>query len=394
MKADGIEVFREIIHDICHVWSWSFDYDLNLLDTNCIAPNLFSKILLHADYMNKLKESGFKDPPLIVTSQMGFMYAAVFGEKEIRVLGPVYTLDLSERDLRRLLKPYKLKDETQDALLDNLKKVPMISSSSLFEKTLMLHELATQETLGFSDLRYHADYVHVARVGTDDPDRGHSPILNEKRLLDAVREGNENYHEVLSEAAMHSHGIRAKTGDPLRQAKYSVVAFITLCSRAAIEGGLPVDTAYTLSDTYTTSLDALKTISEVTALSHTMYEDFITRVHHCRSLSGRSREVRIACDYMDLHPEETITLEFLSERVGYAPYYLSRKIREETGMTPAEYLNKARLREAKILLESSGLSIQEISDRLNYSSRAYFSKLFAKETGMPPARYRAEHLNP
>ena len=62
-----------------------------------------------------------------------------------------------------------------------------------------------------------------------------------------------------------------KSTDPIRQAKYSVVAFITLCTRAAIEGGLSSEIAYTLSDTYAQSVDMAQTVSHVAAVSHAMF---------------------------------------------------------------------------------------------------------------------------
>lgn len=52
--------------------------------------------------------------------------------------------------------------------------------------------------------------------------------------------------------------------------------------RAAIAGGLSSEIAYTLSDTYTQSVDNARTISQVAAVSHTMYDDFIRRVNQVR----------------------------------------------------------------------------------------------------------------
>ncbi len=387
------KAWQELLLDVSHIWSWTFDYDFHLLKTNCISPRLFTKIMLEEKHMEVLSASRPDDAPLILSNEMGLMFSAVFGEKEIWFLGPVYSVEVNEQDIEKLLIPYQLKPQTSVALIDNLRQVPMVSSYNLFEKTIMLHRLITGELTSVSDLRYHITKKEQKKTDTEPKEIRHAPHLAEKQLLENVRRGNLDYRKALSKAATVSPGIRAKTGDPVRQAKYSVIAFITLCSRAAIEGGLPSDTAYTLSDTYSTALDACTTISEITVISHAMYEDFITRVHRCKAAAGMSRGVRIACDYMEMHPEEEINLALLAEKTGYTAYYLSRKIKQETGVTPAAYLQKVRLEQAKTWLEASRMSIQEISDRLRFCSRSYFSDVFSREYGVSPAAWRETYLN-
>lgn len=387
------EALQDLLLDVCHIWSWKFDYDFHLVRTNSISSNLFTKVMLEEKHMKALSESHPGDKPLILSNTMGLMFSAVFGEKNVWFLGPVYTVEVNEQDIEKLLIPYHLSKKTAAALIDNLRQVPMVSSSGLFEKTLMLHRLVTGELTDISDLRYHVSEGKRKETEPDLLRAKHAPSLAEKQLLENVRTGNLDYRTALSRAAVVSPGIRVRTGDPLRQARYSVIAFITLCSRAAMDGGLPADTAYTLSDTYSAALDACTTISEITVVSHTMYKDFITRVHRCRTASGLSRGVRIACDYMEMHPDEAINLTLLAEKTGYAPYYLSRLFKQETGLTPAAWLQKVRLEQAKILLSSTRMSIQEISERFRFCTRSYFTDVFSREYGLSPAAWREKQLN-
>lgn len=89
-----------------------------------------------------------------------------------------------------------------------------------------------------------------------------------------VEEGNLNYKAAFQQVSQLSNGIKVRLGNPLRQAKDSVLIFVTLCSRAAIRGGLSPENAYTLQDLYIQTLEDCKTISDCMAVSHTMYEDF------------------------------------------------------------------------------------------------------------------------
>ena len=56
-----------------------------------------------------------------------------------------------------------------------------------------------------------------------------------------------------------------------------------------------------------------------------------------------------------------------------------------------EYLRRARLEHARHLLEVSHESIQDISDRLQFSSRNHFSKAFSKQYGISPSAYREQY---
>ena len=390
ISRSTVNAFRNLLLDVCHIWTWQFDYESNLIHTNCPYPNLFSRIMLEDSHRAALLASTTTDMPLIFSNGMALMFCAVFGPKSIWMLGPVYTMQITEGKLRESLTAYHLKQETEEALIDNLMNVPLVPSVDLFEKTLMLHRLVREELVEVSDFRYH-----VLRRENDQQDNQekHAPLMVEQALLDNVRKGNLNYQQSFTRAATASPGIRAQTGDSLRQAKYSVVAFITLCCRAAIEGGLPSDTAYMLQDTYTTSLDTCKTYAEAAVISHTMYDDYVRRVHRCRMTEGMSRGVRLCCDYIEMHFEEEISLETLAQCTGYTPYYISRKFKQEMGMTPAAYLQKVRLDEAARLLSTTRMSVQAISAQLRFCSRSYFTEVFTREIGLPPAAYREKHMN-
>lgn len=104
--------------------------------------------------------------------------------------------------------------------------------------------------------------------------------------------------------------------------------------------------AYSLSDTYTESVDRCNTISQIAAVSHTMYEDFIRRVNQYRRQSGVTRSIRICCDYIDTHPTEELKLEALVGETGYTEYYLTRKFKKEMGRSVNAYIRTARVQYA------------------------------------------------
>ncbi|EJW96039.1 transcriptional regulator, AraC family [gut metagenome] len=65
-------------------------------------------------------------------------------------------------------------------------------------------------------------------------------------------------------------------------------------------------------------------------------------------------------------------------------------VKEVSGKTVGEWIDHWVILEAKALLHSSSLSIQEISDRLNFANQSFFGKYFKHYTGLSPKEYRSK----
>ena len=65
-----------------------------------------------------------------------------------------------------------------------------------------------------------------------------------------------------------------------------------------------------------------------------------------------------------------------------------RRFRAETGLSPLDVLQTARISRAKLLLESTSLSVAEIARAVSYHDTSTFRRLFAKAVGMTPSQYR------
>lgn len=77
-----------------------------------------------------------------------------------------------------------------------------------------------------------------------------------------------------------------------------------------------------------------------------------------------------------------------STELCVTPVYLSRAIKAVSGKTAMEWINEARVSEARIMLRNKDMAIQEISEELNFSDQSSFGKFFKKHTGMSPLEYR------
>lgn len=81
-------------------------------------------------------------------------------------------------------------------------------------------------------------------------------------------------------------------------------------------------------------------------------------------------------------------LEFYANRLQITTKHLSRTLKAETGYTAGEWLDRLVLLEAKVLLRSSNMNIQQIADELNFPSQSFFGKYFKNKVGISPKNFR------
>lgn len=102
-----------------------------------------------------------------------------------------------------------------------------------------------------------------------------------------------------------------------------------------------------------------------------------------------SRTVEVFLRLVQLHFRTERFLDFYSSKMKITSKHLSRTIKQQTGLTAAEWIDRFVILEAKVLLKSSSLNIQEISDYLHFPSQSFFSKYFKKAVGESPSDFRA-----
>ena len=103
------------------------------------------------------------------------------------------------------------------------------------------------------------------------------------------------------------------------------------------------------------------------------------------------RTEELFMNFMDLLPKHFIRehgIDFYADALNVTPTYLSRAVRQVSGRTVVEYINRLLLMEAIWLLESTALSIDEIAERINYADSTTFGRFFFRMKGVTPREYR------
>lgn len=106
-----------------------------------------------------------------------------------------------------------------------------------------------------------------------------------------------------------------------------------------------------------------------------------------------SRENHIIHDiarYLEHSYHEEISLQDIASRFFLSREYISRKFKQEFGVTLSDFLGRLRIDKAKILLLNPQLRIAQIAEMVGYQDEKYFSKVFKKLEGLTPNDYRKE----
>ena len=145
-------------------------------------------------------------------------------------------------------------------------------------------------------------------------------------------------------------------------------------------------------------LDLLRTLIEqnqaaavmnlVRSLYYFLAEDHFVQPQQTHTLSRAEQICGQYLSLVEMHCREQHTVGWYASHMCLAPKYLSNVVKQTLGSAPNKYIDEALTRQAKSLLSSTSLSIQQISDRLGFQNQSHFGTFFKRRTGLSPKAFR------
>ena len=215
----------------------------------------------------------------------------------------------------------------------------------------------------------------------------HSTLAIEQTLMNMIRKGDTDALKawIASAPAVHA-GPMAQ--EHLRQYKNTFIVTTTLAARSAIRGGMNAEEALSTSDLLIRNCEALQDVQSILRLQINMLLTYTEQVEHLREgIQPTPLAIAVAA-WTQRHLSEPIDTEKLAKELHYSRPHLSRKFREETGMTLTNFMLKKKSEEASRLLAYTDKSFIAVSDYLGFSSQSHFARVFKKYMGMTPSEYR------
>ena len=103
-----------------------------------------------------------------------------------------------------------------------------------------------------------------------------------------------------------------------------------------------------------------------------------------------SAPVRKGIDWIVRYYSLPYSLKQLCAKVGYSRSHYSRLFHKETGMPPAAWANRYRVEQAKRLMMTSGKSVAEVAAAVGIHDASYFTRLFRSLAGQTPRMFRRD----
>ena len=144
-----------------------------------------------------------------------------------------------------------------------------------------------------------------------------------------------------------------------------------------------------------------------------MFSEYLKKIYDCDSLNGvlkiceelidqsictdkegedyNKRAVSMVIEYIKANYKNEISLEQVAQYVFLSPSYLCQIFKKETGESFIKYLTAYRLEQARRLLVTTGLKVNDVCDVVGYHDVSYFCSLFKSYFGATPSQYRRKH---
>lgn len=401
-------IFSGLVHSACGLSCWCFSVTgEKLFFSTCPDEQEFLLFLRSSGCLDYATgEQVRRDRPVILSDSIGIIWGAEYmwkngAPEELIMIGPIFNSSSSFRSIETALHRLTLSQQARNMLLEKMKKIPVLSMANFGQYVQMLHYMLFQEEIQRQEFQFQTViedgkniYHHLgdemdADGGWDSTnvERIH---MTEETLLQMIREGNLEYKNVLDRLTGLELPAQFPAEGQFRRLKNALMIFCGQCTRAAIQGGMPQQTAFAMETEHCDRLERAATMTDLLTVNRRMMEDYIRKVHDLRATPDVSKPVQQCCDYIRRHILQPLELSQIARHVGYSEYYLSKRFNREMGIRVVDFIKDERINLAKIWLVTTSKSVDEISETLQFNSRNYFGKVFCEKVGMTPSAYRKQ----
>ncbi len=333
----------------------------------------------------------------LVTTHFHYYGIVNSGNTKI-IIGPSRQITGDDQELRELAFRLDIPKEERGEFVQSMKSIVPMPLESIVQIMCTINYVLNEEKLSLQDIAIYDSQQDdlmrqlASQAMTSQSDRKipHNSYELEQSLLHMIRKGDTAaLRKWVENAPAVRGGVLA--AEQLRQMKNTFIVTATLASRSAIRGGMDVDAAFSLSDSYIQKCELLSAPDRIMNLQYHMVLEFTQRVERVRLGSHPTKLAIDVANYVQAHLSEPISTQALADHLFISRPYLSERFRAETGQTLTDYILKEKTEEAKRLLRYSDKPLTAISDYLGFSSPGHFSRVFRKYAACPPSEYRERY---
>ena len=338
------------------------------------------------------KETLQQEEPYLYRDDFSVYFAGIRRKEQYYFLGPMSMKGMSRNELFRYYKSYGMRPEQPKQLkyfqfpeiLDTIELISHILTEEIYED----EELVTSNHIIMDTKEQENEDKIFFELRENEEEMYHHTYQEERKLLECVREGR------VQDALQYNRSMDVDLGKLSKKEqnhwRNAAIVGITLCTRAAIEGGVSPSVAYRLSDFYIQKCDACEDVEQMLEYRNHAVEELTLRVSERLQKQRTSNYVECCKEYINRNYRKKIYLEDIAEALEISAGYLSRIFRAETHSRLQDYITQVRVERAANLLIYSEESIAGIAEYVNFPSQSYMGKVFKQYKNMTPREYREQ----
>ncbi len=312
-------------------------------------------------------------------------------------IGPFRSTSITETQVTQLFYNLRLSVRNQQSLRNYYDTLPLLPSNATANLGYLGMNLFGQSMPLVRESHYQSEQAitqdnEIITSTLENIEKIEERYKHEHMLRQAICQSNP----VLLEKAIHFFETSANFQDripqnPLRSTKNLAFVLNTVLRHAAEEGGLHPVYLDRLSSKYALLIEQATTRTQVSQLHHDMYTSYFNAVAK-HTFKEYSPFIQKVVTYIQLNIDKSLTPTLLAKRFHMQASNLAALFKKETGKTVSTFIHELQIAEASYYLETTTLTIGEISTMIGLNDANYFTRLFKKIKKMSPSAYRKENF--
>lgn len=258
-----------------------------------------------------------------------FYYFGVVNSDEYKiVLGPSRRMTESKQDLKSLAFECDVDPEETEKFVSSMESLVSMPLNSILQALCSVNFVLNNEKKSLADITIYEEEQGALtnKMEAENTERNFESVFDEKptdqsvhntlaleqTIMNFVRHGDTAALTAwLENAPAIRSGIIAS--DAIRQLKNTFIVTTALVSRAAIRGGLDVETSLSLSDVYIQKCELLSSMEAIENLQYHMVFDFTGRVEKLRLEKTPTKLAADVANYTMKHLSEPVGVDALAK---------------------------------------------------------------------------------
>ena len=262
--------------------------------------------------------------------------------------------------------PEKMREEVGYMVKDVSDKAHQELTPDVVYRIFEDHYISAKPIFSVDECHFKQEDVIVAEATIHQNDNNHKITGVGNGRLDAVSNAIKHYFGISYELAFYEEHSLTK-GSSSRAVAYVGV----ICNKKKYWGvGIDADIIKASIQALVVAVNKLPEIAE----SQSCKDERLLEITNY-----------IYANYKD------VTLDDLSEKFFLSKPYLSKYIKEKSGLTFGDILKQVRMKKARAMLKSSSATVESIAESVGYQNVEHFNRIFKKMYNITPVQYRNRH---